>query len=91
MLDLPARSLSYSVPAMASTRRVSSRKFDGCRHVAEAIIAAGGKATAIACHIGEIEQISQVFAGIKDAVRPPRHPGNSAMSAPFSASAASLA
>ena len=41
---------------------VSSRKLEGCQHVADAIIAAGGKATAIACHIGEMEQISQVFA-----------------------------
>jgi NAD(P)-dependent dehydrogenase (short-subunit alcohol dehydrogenase family) len=44
---------------------VSSRKIDGCQHVADAIIAAGGKATAIACHIGEMEQISEVFAGIR--------------------------
>src|SRR3546814_5398924 len=45
---------------------VSSRKLEGCQHVADAIIAAGGKATAIACHIGEMEQISQVFAGIRE-------------------------
>ena len=45
---------------------VSSRKLEGCQHVADAIIAAGGKATAVACHIGEMEQISQVFAGIKE-------------------------
>jgi NAD(P)-dependent dehydrogenase (short-subunit alcohol dehydrogenase family) len=45
---------------------VSSRKLDGCQHVADAIIAEGGKATAIACHIGEMEQISQVFAGIRE-------------------------
>ena len=47
---------------------VSSRKLDGCQHVADAIIAAGGKATAVACHIGEMEQISQVFAGIREPV-----------------------
>jgi NAD(P)-dependent dehydrogenase (short-subunit alcohol dehydrogenase family) len=45
---------------------VSSRKLEGCQHVADAIIAAGGKATAVACHIGEMEQISQVFAGIRE-------------------------
>lgn len=45
---------------------VSSRKLDGCQQVAEAIIAAGGKATAVACHIGEMEQIQQVFAGIRE-------------------------
>ena len=45
---------------------VSSRKLDGCQHVADAIIAAGGKATAVACHIGEMEQIGAVFAGIRE-------------------------
>lgn len=45
---------------------VSSRKIDDCQKVADAIIADGGKATAIACHIGEMEQISNVFAQIKE-------------------------
>ena len=45
---------------------VSSRKLDGCQQVAEAITAAGGKAMAVACHIGEMEQIQQVFAGIRE-------------------------
>ncbi|TLX53363.1 short-chain dehydrogenase [Stutzerimonas nosocomialis] len=45
---------------------VSSRKLDGCQAVADAITAAGGKATAIACHIGEIEQIQSVFAQIRE-------------------------
>ena len=44
---------------------VSSRKLEGCQPVADAIIAEGGKATAIACHIGEMEQISQTFARIR--------------------------
>ncbi len=41
---------------------VSSRKLEGCQHVADAIIAGGGKATAVACHIGELEQITPVPA-----------------------------
>lgn len=45
---------------------VSSRKIDGCQAVADAIIAEGGKATAIACHIGEMEQIQSVFEQIKE-------------------------
>ena len=45
---------------------VSSRKIDGCQAVADAIIADGGKATAIACHIGEMEQITNVFAQIRE-------------------------
>ena len=34
--------------------------------MADAIIADGGKATAVACHIGEMEQISNVFAMIRE-------------------------
>lgn len=45
---------------------VSSRKIDDCQKVADAIIADGGKATAVACHIGEMEQISNVFAMIRE-------------------------
>ena len=45
---------------------VSSRKIDGCQAVADAITAEGGKATAIACHIGEMEQIQNVFAQIRE-------------------------
>ncbi len=45
---------------------VSSRKLDGCQAVANAITTAGGKATAIACHIGEMEQIQSVFAQIRE-------------------------
>ena len=44
---------------------VSSRKLDGCEAVARRINDAGGKATAIACHIGEMEQIQSVFAQIR--------------------------
>jgi NAD(P)-dependent dehydrogenase (short-subunit alcohol dehydrogenase family) len=42
----------------------SSRKLDGCEKVAAEIRAAGGKAEAIACHIGEMEQIGAIFATI---------------------------
>src|SRR5690606_31567692 len=45
---------------------VSSRKIDGCQAVADTITAEGGKATAIACHIGEMEQIQSVFAQIRE-------------------------
>jgi NAD(P)-dependent dehydrogenase (short-subunit alcohol dehydrogenase family) len=45
---------------------VSSRKIEGCQAVADAINAAGGKATAVACHIGEMQQIQEVFAFIRD-------------------------
>ena len=45
---------------------VSSRTRENCQLVADAIIAAGGNATAMACHIGELEQIQQAFARIRD-------------------------
>ncbi|MEZ2746399.1 SDR family oxidoreductase [Halopseudomonas bauzanensis] len=44
---------------------VSSRKIDGCQEVADAIVAAGGKATAMACHIGEMEQIKATVEAIR--------------------------
>ncbi|HEX7375112.1 MAG TPA: SDR family oxidoreductase [Steroidobacteraceae bacterium] len=40
---------------------VSSRKQEGCEAVAAAINAAGGKATAIACHIGDMAAITHLF------------------------------
>ena len=45
---------------------VSSRKLEGCQPVADAIVAEGGKATAIACHIGEMEHITRTFARIRE-------------------------
>ena len=46
---------------------VSSRKADDCRTVADAIIAAGGSASVIPCHIGEPEQIDALFSQLKAA------------------------
>ena len=45
---------------------VSSRKADDCRTVAEAIIAAGGSASVIPCHIGEPDQIEALFAQVTE-------------------------
>jgi len=44
---------------------VSSRKVDDCQLVADAIISAGGSAEALACHVGSMEQIQDVFAEIR--------------------------
>ena len=46
---------------------VSSRKIDDCQIVADAIIAAGGSAEALACHVGNMDDISNCFAHIKQA------------------------
>lgn len=44
---------------------VTSRKIEGCQEVADAIVAAGGKATAMACHIGEMAQITATVEAIR--------------------------
>ena len=45
---------------------VSSRKIDGCQLVADKINNAGGSAEALACHVGNMEQIENTFATIKE-------------------------
>lgn len=45
---------------------VSSRKIDNCQAVADAIIAKGGSARAIACHIGSMEDIQRTFNIIRE-------------------------
>lgn len=44
---------------------VSSRKIEGCQEVADSIVTAGGKATAVACHIGEMAQITSAIEKIR--------------------------
>jgi NAD(P)-dependent dehydrogenase (short-subunit alcohol dehydrogenase family) len=44
---------------------VSSRRQADCQTVVDEIVAAGGSAEAVACHIGEMEQIEALFAGIE--------------------------
>lgn len=44
---------------------VVSRRLDGCQRVADSINAGGDQATAMACHIGETEQIQNLFARIR--------------------------
>ena len=45
---------------------ISSRKIDDCQAVADAIVAAGGKASALACHIGDMDQIVTTVAAIRE-------------------------
>jgi NAD(P)-dependent dehydrogenase (short-subunit alcohol dehydrogenase family) len=44
---------------------VSSRKQEGCDAVAAAINAAGGKATAVACHIGDMGALTNLFETVQ--------------------------
>ena len=45
---------------------VSSRKQEGCEAVAGAIVAAGGDAVAMACHIGDMEALAKIFAAVQE-------------------------
>jgi NAD(P)-dependent dehydrogenase (short-subunit alcohol dehydrogenase family) len=45
---------------------VASRKLEGCQAVADAIVAGGGQATAMPCHVGELEQIRTTVAAIRE-------------------------
>ena len=45
---------------------VSSRKIDGCEAVAQSIRDVGGDAVAMACHVGEMTQIENVFEQINE-------------------------
>ncbi len=45
---------------------VSSRKLDGCQAVVDEIVAAGHSAEALPCHVGDMDDIINAFAQIKD-------------------------
>lgn len=45
---------------------ISSRKVEGCAAVVEEITAAGGSAEPMACHIGDLEQIENAIAQIRE-------------------------
>ena len=45
---------------------VSSRRQADCQTVVDDIVAAGGSAEALACHIGELDQIEALFASIRE-------------------------
>ncbi len=45
---------------------VSSRKLEACQAVADSIVEAGGKASAFACHVGEMAEIEAIVDYIQD-------------------------
>lgn len=59
-------SIAKTLAAYGAHVMVSSRKLDGCETVAQAIRDAGGSAEAIACHIGEMDQIDAIFKAIAE-------------------------
>ena len=58
--------IAHLLAAQGAEVIVSSRRLDACQQVAEAIVAAGGRATALACHIGEPEQIRHTLAQVRE-------------------------
>ena len=64
-----SRGIGESIARLLATQGahviVSSRKVDDCQGVADAIVAEGGSAEAFACHIGNMDDISQIFRHIK--------------------------
>lgn len=50
------RGCSLALAEAGATVVVASRKLDACQKVADEIVAAGGKAIAVSCHIGILEQ-----------------------------------
>ena len=64
-----SRGIGESIAKLLATQGahviVSSRKIDGCQIVADAINNAGGSAEAFACHVGNMDDISNIFSHIK--------------------------
>lgn len=58
-------SISRLLAAQGAHVILASRKADACERVAASIREAGGSAEVMACHIGDMEQIEQVFAEIR--------------------------
>ena len=56
--------IAHGLAAQGAHVIVSSRKAEACEAVAAAIRAAGGAAQALACHIGELDAIAQLYARI---------------------------
>ena len=58
-------SIARTLAAPGAHVIVSSRKAEACTVVADEIIAAGGSAEVLACHIGDMAQIESTFAQIQ--------------------------
>ncbi len=59
-------SIARLLAAQGAQVIVSSRKQEACEAIVDEIRKEGGKAEAIACHIGEMESISALFAQIRE-------------------------
>ncbi|MDC0662712.1 SDR family oxidoreductase [Marinobacter sp. SS21] len=59
-------SIARTLAAHGAHVIVSSRKLEGCEAVAASIREAGGSAEAIACHIGDMEQIEGLWGQVQE-------------------------
>jgi NAD(P)-dependent dehydrogenase (short-subunit alcohol dehydrogenase family) len=59
-------SIARTLAAAGAHVIVSSRKLPECERVAASIREAGGSASALACHVGEMDQIERLFADIRE-------------------------
>lgn len=64
-----SRGIGESIARLLASRGahviVSSRKIEACQQVADDIVKQGGKASAFACHVGEMAQIDAIFTHIQ--------------------------
>ncbi|KAA1189659.1 SDR family oxidoreductase [Pseudohalioglobus sediminis] len=65
-----SRGIGESIARLLATQGahviVSSRRLEDCQAVAQSIVDAGGSAEAFACHVGNMEDISALFAHIRE-------------------------
>ena len=65
-----SRGIGESIARLLATQGahviVSSRRLEDCQAVAQSIVDAGGSAEAFACHVGNMEDISAIFAHIRE-------------------------
>ena len=59
-------SIAKTLAAYGAHVIVSSRKIGDCQRVADEIIAEGGKAEALTCHVGDMDSIAATFQHIRD-------------------------
>lgn len=57
--------MALTMGELGATVLCSSRRLDAVQAVADAVIAAGGKAKAYACHTGQVEQVDALFEAIR--------------------------
>jgi NAD(P)-dependent dehydrogenase (short-subunit alcohol dehydrogenase family) len=66
------RAIAITLAQLGASVVVASRKLDACEDVVRTITAAGGHALAIACNVGEREQLEQLVASCEAKLGAPR-------------------